>query len=297
MRPPHVKASGPARANPVATTSLGSTSALSPSRQQMQQGAVMAPAPNAGRMVEAGQEPPGIERDHGCGSSSDCPPGHGCVYDAVQSRLACVRPDCARDADCPANTVCRVATSLDSGPAVRRCLATGTQREDEACYQLSDVPEELCRADLLCVFGRCGRRCEPGTIGSCPGNRTCLETPDGPGCFPACKEGQCPQGQVCIQDGPLSVCAVQVGEDCHKKGCPEGQRCQTAQRDNAFIFECRRSCSPFNPESCPQGWVCGAGNGTDSVCYQACDFAERKCPSGLTCATVSEDLTLLGCRP
>jgi hypothetical protein len=89
-----------------------------------------------------------------------------------------------------------------------------------------------------------------------------------------------------------------VGENCKVKGCPEGQRCLSTRRGNEFHFECRRACNPFQSRSCPEGWVCGAGEGTDSVCYQSCSFAEdRKCPEGLICMTINEELSLLGCSP
>jgi hypothetical protein len=236
------------------------------------------------------------EKRSDCSLSSDCPAGQGCSFNAQERLFRCVEPNCAADADCPDEEVCRVATDPTTGPAVRRCVPAGTQRIDAVCQTISAKKSELCEKGLLCVHGRCGKPCDVTATGGCGGGRVCTETPNGAGCFPTCKEGQCPIGQVCLERAGVSTCEVRIGEDCRKGGCAAGERCQQHSSLGRVTFECRQACSPFKPSSCAQGWVCGAGTGPESVCYQACNFTDRQCPKGQACWTVNEELTLLGCR-
>lgn len=231
-----------------------------------------------------------------CANSSDCPQGQGCVFDPVRGAMSCQPPDCQRDEDCADNKVCRVASSVGTGASIRRCMQPGTQREGGACHNLSSDKAQMCGAGLLCVKGRCGRPCEENTIGSCPAGSMCVGTINGAACMPTCREGQCPQGQECLTLGDVSLCAASIGKNCRVHGCPEGQTCEVDRRLDTVIFECRARCSPFKPDSCPAGAVCGAGSNGQSVCYRACDFTSHPCPKGYECYTVTEDHQRLGCR-
>jgi len=231
-----------------------------------------------------------------CANNSDCPSGQGCIFEPRQGTFSCQPPDCQQDGDCPDNQVCRVASSVISGDPIRRCISPGTQREGGACYELSSDNSQMCGAGLLCVRGRCGKACEENTIGSCPAGSTCVGTVNGAGCLPTCREGQCPKGQECLEFGGEPLCAARVGENCLTGGCADGKVCNVTQAFNTVIFECKTRCSPFRPDSCPTGSVCGAGSNGQSLCYQGCDFTNRPCPQGFECSTVTEDLQTLGCR-
>ncbi len=257
------------------------------------------PHPDAGMRAGVPQEPARSEqRGPGavCATSSDCPEGLGCIFEPTPGRFSCQPSECKQDADCADGKVCRVASDITSGVPIRRCLIPGTQREGGACFDISSDSSEVCRAGLLCVRGRCGKPCEESTIGSCPVGSTCISTVNGGGCLATCREGQCPNGQECLDLGDESLCANRVGENCLTGGCAKGQVCEVTQRMDTVIFECAKRCDPFQPEGCLPGSVCGAGGNGQSLCYQGCDFTENPCPRGYECSTVTEDLRTLGCR-
>lgn len=231
-----------------------------------------------------------------CANSSDCPPGQGCVFEALHGRMLCRASECDSDQHCPVGKICRVANDVGAGLPTRRCTQPGTQKEGDACHNLSSDISQTCQAGLLCVKGRCGRSCEKNTIGGCPSGSICVSTPEGSGCLASCRDGQCPLGQECIHFGDTASCATPIGRNCLKHGCGQGMGCDVTRRMDNVIFECRQHCSPLDSDSCPQGHVCGAGSDGQSVCYQSCDFAEHPCPQGYECYTVTEDFQTLGCR-
>ena len=234
--------------------------------------------------------------EQACANSSDCPPGQGCIFEASRGRMVCRPSGCDSDQDCPDSKVCRIANDVSTGTPIRRCTQPGERKEGDACHNLSSDISQTCQAGLLCVKGRCGRSCEKNAIGGCPGGSICVDTPEGSGCFPTCREGQCQLGQECIQLDDVAFCATPIGRNCLKHGCGQGMGCDVTRRMDTVIFECRQHCSPIDLDTCPQSHVCGAGSGGQSFCYQDCDFAEHPCPQGYECYTVAEDLRTLGCR-
>lgn len=234
-----------------------------------------------------------------CRTDSDCPPQHGCVPNRRTRRFECMPSECEEDAHCFPGTLCRAVTDGSAGAVVRRCIPEGLRHEGERCRQLSVSTEDTCQEGLLCVQQLCGRPCRLGVPDSCPGGGRCVDTLNGPGCFPDCRVAGCADGQACtrVRDETYQ-CLEAVTGDCNLKPCADGERCNLRMSPGRAAFWCAARCNPLQPDSCAPGQVCGRGGPTESTCFQRCEpTAPDSCAQGWRCTTVSEDMTQWGCVP
>lgn len=234
-----------------------------------------------------------------CRTASDCPQGQGCVANRRTRRFECMASECEQDAHCFPGFVCRAVTEGASGPVVRRCVPEGQRKQGEPCDLLPLTPGGTCQEGLRCVQGVCGVPCRGDDATSCPDGYTCEASHDGPACFPDCRRLGCAQGQACKRTGESTYqCLVASQGDCRETPCPEGQHCNMRQARGRAVFWCAPVCNPLQPSACPGDQVCGMGSDTVSTCFRRCDpMNPESCGPGWQCATVSEDMTLWGCRP
>ncbi|HSP77548.1 MAG TPA: hypothetical protein VLQ93_03415, partial [Myxococcaceae bacterium] len=214
-------------------------------------------------------------------------------------RFECLDSECEEDAHCFPGLVCRRVSSGATGATVRRCVPEGPRLQGEPCDTLYVSPSGSCREGLRCVQGVCSAPCSPEDAASCPSGYACTESPNGPGCFPDCRQLGCPDGQRCSRVGEdFHQCLVASEGDCRDTGCPEGQHCNMRQSRGRAVFWCAALCNPLLSDSCSAGQVCGMGSATVSTCFRKCEPMDPdSCGPGWTCATVSEDMTVFGCRP
>jgi hypothetical protein len=230
----------------------------------------------------------------------DCPPNRGCMVDFPTRHTLCVADDCTRDEDCAGDEVCRVATF---GGTIRRCVEAGDRYEGERCRSHSTVRADRCQEGLLCVGGSCGTPCDPAKQSSCPMGRICVDSLDGPACATDdCRKVGCPQDESCIAINATSFACIHrtMGDNCILHPCEDGGVCNVNVVGAAVGFTCAKECQPLQPESCPRGYVCGAGDyGAASICYPACDASDLSACTNIDprmrCETVSEDQRTWGC--
>ncbi|MBN1210565.1 MAG: hypothetical protein JXB05_37280 [Myxococcaceae bacterium] len=234
-----------------------------------------------------------------CQTDSDCPTGKACVANRATRRFECMDEECETDIHCFPGTTCRPVTLGATGPIVRRCAPTGSRREGEACDALFISEQGACDEGLVCHRGVCSPPCQLGDPTSCPEGTTCEHGLNGAACAKDCRARGCPDGQQCkLLDDSESQCLASVSGECPERPCAEGERCNMRVARGRGVFWCAKSCDPLSADSCPQGQVCGVGGGTLSTCFLKCDpTALDACGEGAACVTVSEDMTLWGCRP
>ena len=234
-----------------------------------------------------------------CRTDGDCPAGQGCVANRATRRFECMASECEEDVNCQAGSVCRPATTGESGRVIHRCVPEGVRDEGEACDVLPVSPGNACREGLRCVNQVCTTPCSvEGSPGCAPGF-VCEEGLEGPGCFPDCEQRGCPEGQRCsrIQDHH-SQCLVATQGDCRETPCAGGERCNMRMSRGRAVFWCARVCNPVLPEACGTGEVCGVGSPTVSTCFRRCDPNDlQACGAGWSCGTITEDMSVFGCSP
>lgn len=234
-----------------------------------------------------------------CRTDSDCPAQQGCVVNRQTRRFECLASECETDAHCFPGTLCRAVNDGSSGTRVRRCVPEGLRGEGERCLTLPVGPEDTCREGLLCVQQLCGRPCDTAVPGSCPSGQQCVDTLNGPGCYPDCRTSGCAKGETCsrVRDETYQ-CLESVTGTCNETPCAEGEHCNLRMAQGHAAFWCAPRCNPLRSDTCPGGQVCGRGGPTDSTCFQKCDpTAAGTCGPGWRCTSVSEDMTLWGCVP
>lgn len=238
-----------------------------------------------------------------CSHSGECPAGQACVVN-VETRLTeCAGSECEDDQHCTPGTVCRVSDRTAAGMPVRRCLVSGDRGVGESCVPVPSSATRACREDLICIDGVCGQRCTPGVEGVCPPGSICREslsgavTGDGAGCVPDCRLSACVGGLRCVTIRPgVHQCLRMMVNECETdQDCPQAQRCLTEWFGTKGGRYCAAACEPWHTDSCPAGFVCGAGGPAGSSCYRECGGPNR-CPVGFVCKTVTEDLQVWGCR-
>jgi hypothetical protein len=234
-----------------------------------------------------------------CQTDSDCPAGKGCVANRETRRFECMEEECETDIHCFPGYACRPVTAGNTGPVVRRCAPTGPRREGETCDTLYVSREGACDEGLVCHRGMCSPPCRPGDAASCPEGSTCQEGLNGAACTPDCRVRGCAEGQQCKRlDDTDYQCLASVSGECPEKSCAAGERCNMRVSRGRGVFWCAQPCDPVRVDSCPQGEVCGMAGGSLSTCYRQCDPRELDaCGADAECVTVSEDMTLWGCRP
>jgi hypothetical protein len=233
-----------------------------------------------------------------CRTDGDCPAGQGCVANRETRRFECMSSDCEEDANCFPGLVCRAVTNGASGIAIRRCTPEGVRREGEMCDLGYVSPDTACQEGLRCISMVCAVACRLDDPSSCPSSYLCKEGRDGPGCVPDCRQLGCLQGQQCKRIGGTTYqCLRSVVGTCPETPCAENERCVSNLLQGRGSFWCARSCNPLFPDSCPSDHVCGRASPTTSACFRGCDPRDLdSCGKGWTCTTVSEDMTLWGCK-
>ncbi|MET0403509.1 MAG: hypothetical protein ABW123_13945 [Cystobacter sp.] len=234
-----------------------------------------------------------------CRSSGDCPQDQGCLINRETRQLECMASDCVDDSHCDPGTTCRELKTGTSNADIRRCTPVGERGEGDSCDPDFISRSGACREGLRCLNQVCTRPCEPGGPESCPAGHTCTSDVDGAGCVPDCEQLGCAAGQHCkrLPEGG-NRCLAQVTGTCPETACGEGERCLMDGTRGRGSFWCARVCESFRPEGCAAGEVCGWAGGTTSACFRQCDPKRLdSCGEGWMCATISEDLSLWGCRP
>jgi hypothetical protein len=138
-----------------------------------------------------------------------------------------------------------------------------------ACRQDAD-----CDAPLVCVKGILGR--QP----ACAASECGVDTD--------CEEGFSCRA-LAVGHHVVRMCAAdgeaKAGEKCmtvpliRKLGCEQGLRCAGRL--------CGRACRPESPQSCPEGFFCGATEEADGpACLPTCEA--RTCPEGQQCVQVGQ---------
>jgi Cys-rich repeat protein len=92
------------------------------------------------RSSEAGAETPPVANctqtgsgfDCGCTSDAECPSGLSCGFDNEARRMACMKSECAADADCAEGKVCRRVSPGGTGKAVRKCFPPDVEARETA---------------------------------------------------------------------------------------------------------------------------------------------------------------------
>jgi hypothetical protein len=234
-----------------------------------------------------------------CQSSADCAPNQGCLINRQTRRLECMDSECEEDTHCFPGLTCRSIKTGTSNAPIRRCVPSGERHEGESCDPDYISRTGACREGLRCINQVCTTPCRLDEPSSCPSGHTCMEEGDGPGCVPDCQTLGCPEGQQCKQlPTGDSRCLARVTGTCPETPCAEGERCLMDGGRGRGSFWCARVCAPPRPESCPSDFVCGWAGGTASACFRRCDPRDLdSCGEGWMCATISEDLSLWGCRP
>ncbi len=234
-----------------------------------------------------------------CRTDGDCPKGEGCVANRETRRFECMASECEEDAHCFPGSVCRAVTDGATGSVIRRCQPEGQRRVGERCSALPVTSADSCAEGLRCVNQLCTTPCQLEDAASCSAGSTCTRGLNGPGCFPDCQQQGCPEGEQCTRVRESEYrCLKSAQGDCRDTPCPEGQHCNKRAARGHAVFWCAATCNPLVSESCPSGHVCGMGSATVSTCFRQCDPAQPEaCGKGWTCSTVSEDMTLWGCRP
>jgi hypothetical protein len=234
-----------------------------------------------------------------CRTDGDCPQGEGCVANRETRRFECMASECEEDAHCFPGLVCRAVSDGATGSVIRRCQPEGQRRLGEICSALPVTSAEACGEGLRCVNQVCTTPCRREDPASCPAGATCTDGLNGPGCFSDCQQQGCPEGEQCTRVREAEYrCLKSAQGDCRDTPCPDGQRCNMRKARGHAVFWCAATCNPLVSESCPSGQVCGMGSATASTCFRQCDPGQPEaCGPGWTCSTVSEDMTLWGCKP
>jgi hypothetical protein len=234
-----------------------------------------------------------------CRTDSDCPARQGCVANRQTRRMECMASECEQDAHCFPGFLCRAVNLGSTGILVRRCTPEGQRRQGEPCDVVPKSPASSCGEGLVCVNEVCGIPCRLEDATGCPEGHVCTDSLNGPGCFPDCRARGCPEGQQCRHTGDSThQCLVAAQGDCRDTPCPEGQHCNMRLSRGRAAFWCASLCNPLRADSCPPDQVCGMGSASVSTCFRRCDPKELgACGEGWVCGTVSEDMSLWGCRP
>ena len=225
-----------------------------------------------------------------CGSSAECEPPLGCLYESRYRQAYCTDSQCLTDAQCPEGQVCRGLATDEAGPSVRICVPIGVQQEGESCDPAPGDKEHACAAGLLCG-GRdsswCGRPCQLGAQATeCPEGFFCASTLPEPVCLPTCETRGCPEGQHCVRfNEGASVCAHVYGPHCQRAPCPEDRVCRVLMAPShpgKVWMECVERCGEGLPP-------CGAGKVCDVwQCLPGCDpQAPDVCGEGYRCRQFS----------
>ncbi len=244
-------------------------------------------------IVQESRISPKLDREHRmrlmtyrrpCGSSADCEPPLGCLFEVRSGHSYCSDSQCTADAQCPQGHVCQNIATADDGPLVRFCIPIGVRREGERCIEIPSDKESACARGLMCG-GRdawCARPCSLGDPANCPEGFFCARTVPQALCLPTCEERGCPTGQHCIRfkEG-ASICTRVYGPDCQRSPCPEGRECRVRMSppDPGEVWmecvercgedfppcgagaicdgwQCRPACDPQGPEACGEGYRC-----------------------------------------
>lgn len=262
----------------------------------------------------------------GCGDDADCPEGQTC-QDNVCAGLAC-----AEDADCPEDQFCDEALEAcdfgcrdDEGcedgqicldnSCTEGCREDGDCLAGTYCEEETSACEQGCRSDDECLEdesclpveideeGTVRQRCVPTPCSQdvdCPDAEFCdiPEDADEGVCAFGCRQGGCPEGQLC--DTEDRVC---VEEPCEgTEDCPEGSYCEQDFDPPACVPGCdsdeqcdgqpcdleTNTCGCSETADCNDGEVCSLGQ-----CIPAC-LGQEDCGEGFFCE-VETGFCLEGC--
>lgn len=169
--------------------------------------------------------------------------------------------------------------------------------------------------------GRLGMRCD--SAADCKDSLRCVEQNGSKFCAPACAQGKCPAGFACDEGlcrfatGRLAP-PVGLRERCEQRVCASGLLCEeTFSGRNFCVKPCFTGTDCPANEQCilyPDGGagVCGASAGldevcgdftgcseklvcvgkseTEGVCKTECEPRRKRCPRGLTCTSMGQDV-------
>lgn len=231
-----------------------------------------------------------------CGHDYECDTNQGCAINRKTGHQECVSSNCRDDTDCPDSWRCR---AVGHDQKIRRCIEHGIRALGERCAFDPTGKDWSCQEGLICFQYQC---VEPCSAGTCPPNKDCWPSPDGPVCYrtpPTCQETGCPAGERCETVNGAHMCiAKTIGDNCDLHPCPAGKQCEVRVEGNIAQYYCGTTCSPLAPK-CGHEEICGQSQ-TDprgSVCYRQCGANGYRCPQGEVCQTVSEDHKMWGCVP
>lgn len=211
---------------------------------------------------------PGCRNDAACGEDQRCNPAARLCSCATQQdcgdeqrcAASLCRPLCTQDTDCFEGQSCNTTSGLCGTPC----------ENNEICA--SESPEFVC-TDGTCIPSSCENDEE------CAGNAWC--DPSLQRCFPGCRAGSCPQGELCNEDTRL--CEPGCNEDAH---CNPNDYCN----DGLCAPGCRTE-----PDNCAGAFFCAPESHT---CQLPADCAnDEDCTEGTLCnVTEAGSFCEVGCR-
>jgi hypothetical protein len=238
-----------------------------------------------------------------CIDDGECPQGLGCAWVADAGERLCTKSRCRSDDECGADAVCRVMNSGTTSAPISVCIPIGRRTRGDSCDSFTPLNDTACEKGLLCVFEKCGPRCDPGADAAhtgCRDDENCVRSDrdDSAACRPNCMKRGCGDGFTCLPLGELTECVKKHGEDCTKTPCPEQQACDVAIQDGEAFFRCYQRCESMTGKGCGVDEVCGRGSASSSYCYKSCDpkALTQSCRMGQLCTSISEDNRLFGCK-
>jgi hypothetical protein len=226
--------------------------------------------------------------ERSCKSDADCEPPLRCFFSTRSMSRYCSDSRCVTDMQCKEGFTCRTQNTLSNGDPIRVCSLVGVRKEGEVCLSHASTLDYACEQGLLCN-SRCGRPCKVEDPSSCPEGFFChTGSEDGPSCLPTCEGRTCADGQQCVAlDRPAlegkhaSICARVYGQDCRQNPCPEEQTCLLQlppQSVDAVWMQCVSGCGADAPP-CPEGTVCH-----QYVCHKSCTPEDpSSCAEGFVC--------------
>lgn len=198
-----------------------------------------------------------------CGSSSECEPPLGCLFETRTGQEYCTDSQCTQDTQCSEGQVCRPLATSGDGPRVRFCLPIGVRQEGEGCVKVPDLKDSACAEGLICgsKTGWCSKPCSLGSAAAgCREGFFCADTIPQPVCLPTCEKRGCPTGQQCVRfDDGASVCAQVYGPNCQQTPCPDGRECEVQSEPphpGKVWMECVERCGEDGLPPCGAGMIC-----------------------------------------
>lgn len=239
----------------------------------------------------------GILKCGSCRTDYDCPEDAVCIVNSATGKYECRRSDCDSDGDCEPSQACIIVSAGEAtDPVVKLCVAVGTQGIGQPCDPWPHNQRQACQRGLACSPRfTCEKPCDPKDPSTCEeeGTACILPTHAGMFCSYHCQEALCSGEKECIQlEGPISVCAKRIGDNCLETPCADGKICvrSPGYRRAEYRFECVSPCSSLASD-CPSNYLCAFIPTTQGYgCFLECDPEDPySCPDGLICNNSSQD--------